>query len=84
MLEKLPNRNLDDAALEERLNTELSLNLEGLNDVELIYVIYNVNCKGEVYEYNISTLKKEGKIEMDSTSAFSQSLKNLLTKGTAI
>ena len=69
--------NLTLESLETTLNSNLSGDLEGLENVEYIYVIYYVNCKGEDYDYTIATFKN-GKTAIDSTSNFSSEISELL------
>lgn len=72
-----PKMNLSKEELETFLNSNISKTEEELKDVEFIYLMYYVNCKGEDYKYQIAKLKN-GKTKIDSTSKFDYTLEQLL------
>jgi hypothetical protein len=72
-----PKMNISEDDLEIFLNTNVSKTDEKLKDVEFIYLMYYINCRGEDYKYQIA-LFKNGKTNVDSTSSFSHSLTKLL------
>lgn len=74
-----PKMNISEEELEVFLNSSISKTEEELKDVEFIYLMYYVNCKGEDYKYEIAKLKN-GKTKIDSTSKFDQTLKQTLKK----
>ncbi|MFZ1332374.1 MAG: hypothetical protein WAR83_09295 [Flavobacteriales bacterium] len=77
MAENPPKPRPSFESLNSGLNDALNGQTEGIEDVDFIYILYFVNCKGEGYDYQIAK-HQNGTTARDTTSQMSIALREYL------